>query len=153
MGKGRHSQPTKIKALRGNPGKRPLPENEPQPIASTGKAPAWLTGKAKAIWNSIVPPLLACGILTALDEQLLGRYCETIGLYRKCRDLLSSGGPVLDGKRNPAGTTMNDCLVQLRLMEVELGLTPSARSRLTTNPLDRREDSLESFLKVAGKVG
>ena len=45
--RGRKPKPTALKALEGNPGKRPLNEHEPMPPKATLRCPAWLEAEAK----------------------------------------------------------------------------------------------------------
>ena len=50
---GRKPKPTKLKLLAGNPGGRPLPENEPQPDPAIPDPPDWMEGEALAEWRRI----------------------------------------------------------------------------------------------------
>lgn len=59
MTAGRPPLPTEIKALRGNPGKRPL-NNDPHVPAGIPKCPDWLTPVAKAEWARVVPIFWEC---------------------------------------------------------------------------------------------
>ena len=40
--RGRKPKPTHLKVLAGNPGKRPLPKNEPKPKPIAPRCPQWL---------------------------------------------------------------------------------------------------------------
>jgi len=75
---GRKRKPTAWKKLEGNPGKRPLPANEPQPTLLDGVplCPAHLVGDARAEWNQVAPELVNCGILSRVELSLLELYCE-----------------------------------------------------------------------------
>ena len=59
---GRPPKPTYLKVLEGNPGKRPLNENEPKPKPSAPKCPAWLSPvcqrqlKNDPLWQSKTAP-------------------------------------------------------------------------------------------------
>ena len=44
--RGRKPKPTALKVLEGNPGKRPLNENEPKPERKAPECPSWLEPEA-----------------------------------------------------------------------------------------------------------
>jgi hypothetical protein len=46
-------QPTKLRLLSGDPGKRPLPRAEPQPIGLPQK-PDFVTGSASEAWDQVL---------------------------------------------------------------------------------------------------
>ena len=52
--RGRKPKPTALKALEGNPGKRPLNEHEPVPPKATLRCPAWLEAEAKKEWKRLI---------------------------------------------------------------------------------------------------
>ena len=54
--KGRKPVPTYLKILRGNPGKRPLPENEPTPEPGA-TMPDWFSPAAAAHWPTMAESL------------------------------------------------------------------------------------------------
>ncbi len=53
---GRKPTPTALKLLKGNPGKRPLPENEPNPQGEV-KKPVFVKHRATRIWKQYAPEL------------------------------------------------------------------------------------------------
>lgn len=114
IGSGRPTKPTKLKILTGNPGGRPLPENEPQP---TGEAvmPAWLPDypKAVAVWNEVAPRIQAMGLLTDADQETFARYCTLTAEHRK------------DPEKFPASK-----MARLDSLEARFGMDPSSRARL-----------------------
>lgn len=61
--RGRKPKPTALKILEGNPGKRPINENEPIPPKGTVKCPTWLEPEAKKEWKRLAPSLEAMGVL------------------------------------------------------------------------------------------
>ena len=71
---GRRPKPTALKALQGNPGKRPLNRHEPQP-GGLPKCPKHLDGQARKEWKRISRELIACGLLTEVDRAALAAYC------------------------------------------------------------------------------
>ena len=63
-------KPTYLRILEGNPSKRPLNRNEPQPPpVETLDPPDYLGGHAATEWCRIVPGLSAMRLLTIADIQ------------------------------------------------------------------------------------
>lgn len=113
-GSGRPTKPTALKILTGNPGGRPLPENEPEP---RGEAvmPAWLLDfpRAVAVWQEVAPRIQAMGLLTDADQETFARYCALTAEHRK------------DPEAFPASK-----MARLDSLEARFGMDPSSRARL-----------------------
>src|SRR5690554_2251440 len=84
MSRGRKPTPTHLKIVTGNPGKRPLPESEPQPkkIRKRPPAPDHMSEGAKAIWEHLVKELDDIAILTSIDVFAVEILCESIADHR-----------------------------------------------------------------------
>ncbi len=65
--RGRKPVPTYLKVIRGNPGKRPLNENEPVPDGALADPPEWMSESQKAGWNYAIENAPA-GLLKKLDR-------------------------------------------------------------------------------------
>lgn len=160
MSKGRKPTPTYLKVVRGNPGKRPLPQNEPKPKKARKRptAPSHVSEIAKGIWDQIVKELDDIAILTTIDVFAVEILCEALADHRasgqqietaraeyaaaKAEDKESDWSA--DGRyyrtRNkdggfmwrahPAVALRSDADRRLRAWCAEFGLTPSARTRL-----------------------
>ena len=61
-------KPTRLRILEGNPSKRPLPNNEPQPDPTMPECPDWLMADAKEEWHRVAPELHRIGLLTIVDQ-------------------------------------------------------------------------------------
>lgn len=64
--------------LAGNPGQRPLPEGEPQPVQDLYPQPPEhmnLNERARRIWDVLIPDLVPLGLATRIDKTVLARYC------------------------------------------------------------------------------
>lgn len=111
---------TALKALAGNPGKRSLNRKEPKPRPGIPVRPYYVKGSARKEWDWAVkeiPP----GVLTMADRPMLALYCIV-------------QGHIVDGTL--AGRAPNAALVaQARVLASEFGLTPSARSRMSVDPV------------------
>jgi P27 family predicted phage terminase small subunit len=134
--RGPRPSPTKLKVLRGNPGRRPLNQDEPIPEAGSLVPPSWLEGEGIAEWNRIAPKLHDLGLLTTVDEQALATYCHTWARWREAEHHIKKFGMVIKGKGgypviSPFVAVANRAMAQMKGFLVEFGMTPSARSRVT----------------------
>jgi len=66
--KGIPPTPTKLKLLMGNPGRRPLNDQEPQPLRSIPECPSRLTEEEREVWNVVSRKLYDMGVLTEVDD-------------------------------------------------------------------------------------
>jgi phage terminase small subunit len=78
--RGRPPKPTHLKAITGNPGKRPLNEHEPRPKVEIPECPPELSPSAQREWNRLVDHLAALRLLTSLDRAALAAYCGSYAL-------------------------------------------------------------------------
>jgi P27 family predicted phage terminase small subunit len=147
MGRGGKPIPTRLKILMGNPGKRRINSNKPQPIGEA-EMPSGLSGDAENEWNRLYPELTRLGLLTVVDASAFAAYCECWGLYRRaCRDMKeltveSKGRPF----PNPAITIAAECRRQMLAYQTKFGLTPSDRARMQLPGRNKEKDDLEKFL-------
>src|SRR5438128_8405580 len=72
---GRRPQPTALKVLRGNPGKRKPNPAEPIPPSGEVQKPLMST-KAGEIWDRLAPIATAMGTLTVADVTAFRTLCE-----------------------------------------------------------------------------
>src|ERR1700732_3971707 len=124
---GRRPKPTALKILQGNPGKRPLNTDEPQPTG-TPTRPDHLDRVAKLEWNRISAHLTSLGLLTAVDRAALAVYCQAWSRWVKAENEIKKFGLVIKSPKdgmpvlNPYVTIANNSLDQLRKFGVEFGL-------------------------------
>lgn len=98
--RGRKPKPTALKILEGNPGKRPLNENEPIPPKGNIKCPTWLLPEAKKEWKRLAPSLEAMGVLTMADLTAFEGYCQAYARWKEAEAFITSTAP--SSKRPPA---------------------------------------------------
>lgn len=141
MGKrGPSPQPTALKILRGNPGKRPLNKAEPTPPSDGIAAPPHLGVVARGKWSEILPILQAVKVMTRADVEALARYCDTYEWWLATRAKLRAEGdtyPILNDAgeikyiaQRPEVSIAHKLSTQLRQLEQDFGLNPSARTGL-----------------------
>jgi len=90
--RGRKSEPTALKILRGNPGKRPLNTAETVLPPSNEAAPEGLRGRAKHEWDRLCRDLTVAGLLTVGDYAVFGTYCQTWGDLAELDELIARVG-------------------------------------------------------------
>ena len=101
------------------------PEEKPQVTDTISKTPPrWFPKEAKKEWKRITKIMLSSNVLTNADTSTLSQYCL---LYSELQTQLHDF---------PAARH-----TQLRLCAVELGLTPSARGRITIPNGNKEPDS------------
>jgi P27 family predicted phage terminase small subunit len=149
--RGRKPLPTSVRELTGNAGKRPINDREPAPPAPTPStfdtAPPELTQpNAKgeisfphgaAEWTRLAPMLRVARQITDADRSALLALCIEWDRYLTATAHVSQIGLVVKTKTgylmtNPYLSIATRALAGCSRLWVELGLTPSSRSRVTT---------------------
>jgi len=124
-----------VKIAQGNPGKRRINGAEPKPPASLPEPPPHLSEVARAEWDRLAESMNAIGLLTQVDRTTMAAYCQCYGRWVEAERKLAETPAIL---KTPAGYVQPSPWLaisskQLELMAkfmVEMGLTPSSRSRL-----------------------
>lgn len=147
---GRKSKPTNLKKLEGNPGKRPINKNEPQPNAILPDCPAELSDKAKDEWHRMAQALFDLGLLTQVDRASLAIYCQSYANWIEAINRLNTDGMVYvtdtGFERPSAWHKIADMESKtMRSFATEFGLTPSSRGRISV-PGGGDEDDFDDFL-------
>jgi P27 family predicted phage terminase small subunit len=165
-------EPTALKIAKGNPGKRKLNFDEPQPALGEPEMPKGLSLSARREWKSIVKDLLELGVLSKVDGKALSAYCECFAMWEQARREIKKDGltfrtttvvkdrqadgsvkervVLLSIKRNPAVAIAFESLRAMKSYLVEFGLTPASRSRLHVIEKPKEDDPVASFMaKVA----
>ena len=152
--RGRKPKPTALKVLEGNPGKRPLNKNEPQPERKAPRCPSWLEPEAKKEWKRMAKTLEAIGVLTQVDKAAFAGYCQAYARWREAEEFLSKHGTIF---KTPSGYIQQVPQVAiarnyLQIMKdfcSEFGLTPAARTRIRVDTESATsDDPMETLLSV-----
>ena len=160
MRRGPKPKPTKLKLVEGNPGHRPLNQNEPEPPADMPDRPAFLDAYAVEEWDRQAPHLYGMGVLTIVDGATFAAYCMAYSRWRQAEEALAKEART-DDKTKAAGTvikTTSGNLIQNPLVGVanaarrdmmrfaaEFGLTPSSRSNIEAGKRDKDETDKKYF--------
>lgn len=157
MGKrGPRPQPTQLKIMRGNPGRRTISKQEPIPPADGVVMPSHLGDVASVKWEELLPLLQSVKVMTRADTEALARYCDTYEWWLATRAKLKKDGdtyPILNDKgevkyiaQRPEVSIANKLAMQLRQLESDFGLSPAARTSLKVEPDAKEESTLSKFL-------
>ena len=102
--------------------------------------PQWVQGKARELWESKAPGMVAAGLLAPEDLNAFERYCRTYALWSRMAEQLDSADHI--GESAARALTRLDN--QLRRLESAFGLTPADRAKLK---LPERPPSEDPFAK------
>jgi P27 family predicted phage terminase small subunit len=133
--RGRPAKPTNLKLIEGNPGKRKLETNEPNPEPVLAPPQGWLNAEAKGIWRRLMPELFRWGLVTKLDLDILAMYCDAVAEVHFARRKIARAGYEA---KTPSGYrqqshwihTRNQAVKRAAELGTHFGLTPAARTRL-----------------------
>lgn len=153
---GRKSKPTAVKVLEGNPGKRSLNTQEPKPVKKAPRCPFWLEDEAKKEWKRMAKQLEQLGILTEIDMAAFAGYCQAYARWKEAEEFITQHGTIV---KTPSGywqqvPQVSIAQTYLKIMNrfcEQFGLTPSARSRITSDiGEDKGNDAMELLLFKGG---
>ena len=157
MRTGRPPVPTRVKLLRGTLRKHRVNPAEPTPTPGAPSMPPTLPEPARPAWRWLVRLLTSMRIITKADGPvLLLATCRLTDYLELSRDLATNGRTY--ETVTPTGSTMRRQRPEVALRDGawrdamaalgQLGLTPSARSRVSkvSNSPDTPEGELETFL-------
>src|SRR5574341_216153 len=144
----RPPKPTALKLIAGNPGKRALNKQEPDPsYLADLTPPKWLSDAAKLVWQEVAPAASRAKLLTEVDVQAFAMGCIAIAQYRQATDRVAGqavksktvldeeGKPVQAGEHiNPWALVQSMCFKQAMAVFDKFGMTPQARTRIALQP-------------------
>ena len=155
-----HPKPTNLKLLQGNPGKRPINDNEPKPSRIMPTCPDHLDEVARKRWDDLSTMLFDLGLLTQIDGDALAAYCQLYSDWvRLSNEIVKDGSDVqlkhtidaggnefLEMKTNPRVIMKRETLKLLKSFLVEFGMTPSSRTRLGVEPSNPSKKGMAQYL-------
>ena len=141
---GRRPQPTALKVLRGNPGKRQASLDEPVPPAGEVVKPPGLTADVGAVWDELAPICIAMRTLTPADVRVFVTLCHLQATFQATsaakdgRQLFALEREDPDDKDSPMVIQIDailklerDTAVALRPYYALFGLEPVSRARIS----------------------
>lgn len=155
--RGAKPKPSETKRRTGNPGGRSLNDREPTANAGAPERPEMLDETGQEAWEYLCRELAKLGLLATSDRAVMTRYC--VAWSAAIRNELAARkyrGDVLVSQKNavpfinPYAAAASMRWKQLASAEVEMGLTPSARSRVYAAPSTGDNKGKGRFFKVVG---
>jgi P27 family predicted phage terminase small subunit len=144
--RGRKPLPTKLKLVRGTlRGDRRNPrEAALSPARPT--CPRELSPAAKREWRRVAAELAVAGLLTRVDRAGLAAYCAAWSRWIEAEEALRRYGTIIKSQSgypmvSPYFSVASKSLEQMRLLLGEFGMTPSSRSRVNADPVERGGES------------
>ena len=133
----RPRKPTKLKVIQGNPGGRPLNDDEPQPEVpkKIPAPPAGLSKEAAKHWKNTVQHLVNAQVYTLMDEMALRMYCEAYAEWVTSQKEIERNGSVVFSPNgypavSPYVTINNKAWDKMYKILTEFGMTPASRSKV-----------------------
>lgn len=152
--RGRKPQPTALKLVKGNPGKRPLNPREPKPKRVIPAPPEHLTQEAMVWWGRFSVILDRMGLLTEADGAALEQLCLLYQEMIELRVIVKASGRFYvtvnkDGcemiRPHPAVAMLADTDRRFHAYLGDFGLTPTARSRVVGEIDQTQGDPAERY--------
>jgi P27 family predicted phage terminase small subunit len=145
---GRKPKPTHLKLITGaRLAAAGLTPREPKVARARLTPPAHLSVEACVEWERIAEELYSVGLMTPLDRAAVAAYCQAYGRWQQAENALAamaardelthalmiktSNGNAI---QNPLVGTANKAAIDMVRYAAELGMTPSARSRIAATP-------------------
>lgn len=142
-------KPVELKILEGNPGKRPLPTNNPKPQPLAPKIPYGLLPLARKFWKAHAPKLERLGILTEVDGPAMAMMATHWAIAFEASKQIKADGLTAEDqngklRKHPLLQVVRDNSTAFRLFAAEFGLTPSSRGKLNI-PEPEEDDGFFGF--------
>lgn len=154
--RGPQPQPTELKLERGNPGRRPLNQDEPQLAQGSRAVPEGLEGRAREEWLRLVDELTDKGVLTIADMSAFEEYCRLVGDVHDYEKLIAKKVKEKNGREEVHALGYANYLLklrtQLRQQAAHLGLTPSSRSGVKAVKVETKDAAQSKRERFFGKA-
>lgn len=144
-------KPTKLKQILGNPGRRALNKSEPVSPQLDPVPPEWLDETALEFWSEVVAIVGPMGHVQQSDRHLVMLLALELSQLRQAHEDMRKFGRTVVYENgveqvSPYVTIANKATKNAIQILAQLGMTPSARSRIVVNAA-KEEDPFDSFLK------
>lgn len=151
--RGRKPRATEVNEANGSYDKNPSrrPQNMIKADVRVPSAPeiVLIDPVALGVWTQTVDVLKDCNILSKTDEHLLTTYCVTYAEWLKvAKRIARDGHEDANGKTSPDSVAFFKLSAQHSKLMAELGLTPSARTRLATTKPEEKADQGASLASI-----
>ena len=152
---GRNRLPDAVKVARGTDQPCRMSGDAGVSVLDSVKAPAFLSGAAKKIFEETAFQLCSCRVLTALDVEQLSMYALNVGRAIEAEKAIKKEGAVITVKTkydqvpavNPWVKIQKDAISVSSAIAAQYGLTPVSRMRIAqmVAPEKKEKDPFEEF--------
>lgn len=152
---GRNRLPDAVKVARGTDQPCRMSGDAGVSVLDSVKAPTFLTGDAKKIFEQTAQQLCNCRVLTALDVEQLSMYALNVGRAIEAEKAIRKQGAVIKivtrydsiPTVNPWVKIQKDAISISSAIAAQYGLTPVSRMRIAqmVAPEKKEKDPFEEF--------
>ena len=149
-------KPTRLKVMEGNPGKKRLPKNEPQPESDPNGPPEWLDAVAREEWERLYPSLEEHRLVTLWDRSMFAAYCDAFSKWRKVTEAVNEADSLVmtvgeKGYRQeiPEVSLQVKYFETMRKCAAVFGFTPANRAGLDVKDAPGPKSRMAELLKGA----
>jgi P27 family predicted phage terminase small subunit len=146
--------PTALKELRGNPGRRPLPENEPttDPLSITPSSAIENDEVAKEFWYAVGNMTKAMNVAQESDRMALEILAMSLAEVRRAYIQLEERGRTVvysNGVEqvSPYFSIMHKMMSQAMSIMKEFGMTPASRTRVKAMAQPTKKSAFAKFME------
>ena len=153
---GRKPLPVEIHEMQGSYKKNPQRRKDSPKGSGRPQKPRHLDGIAAKEWTRIVKLLDKMGVLSETDAPTIEQYCEAYSDWRLAKEkVLKSGIAIVSkdkagnviARRNPFMIEKRQAAKQCAQILIELGMSPSSRTRLQVEAQDTGDDWFDRALR------
>ena len=153
MPEGRPPKPTSLKLIKGTQDSRWKNDKEAVVALAEPTPPSFMSDDAKVEWGRVVGTLYRAGLMTEIDRAALAAYCQSYGRWAQAERALAKAAELDEENFGLLTETSNGNAIQNPLVGIankakadvvrfatEFGMTPSARSRVSANPDEQKQE-------------
>jgi P27 family predicted phage terminase small subunit len=150
--RGRKPKPTFLKIITGNPGGRPLNQDEPEPDGDLIDPPHWFSPRQRILWDQCIKSAPE-GLLRLLDATVLEVFVVAKSVHEQAAQMIEKYGSVVksaDGghARSPYVGILNQQSAVMLKCAAEMGFTPSSRSRVRVADPKKGHDAFSDLREL-----
>lgn len=112
------------------------------------RVPTWLNDEAKKIYKFLIEQFKETGILCNLDKETVAICADAMYRMREAQAMIDEQGLIVDGKENPCIRIYEKYEKIYAKMISELGLSPSARSKMALTQSQTKKEEEDVLLQI-----
>lgn len=120
------------------------------------RTPSHLSAEAKKVYKWLVEQFKETGILCNLDKETIAICADAISKMRQAQFIIEEKGLIIEGNKNGITTLIENPAIRIyekyekiyARMITELGLSPSARSKMALTQSQAKEKEEDPLLRI-----